>query len=159
PRGVGSRLPASRWRETMALPRITDRDDWLQARKELLTKEKAFTYQRDALNTERRNLPMVRIEKGYTFDGPRGTGRLVDLFEGRDQLIIYHFMFHPEWDEGCPSCTAGIDEVSDGFLEHLHTRDTTFALVSRAPLEKLERWKSKQGWEIPWYSSGGTDFN
>ena len=85
--------------------------------------------------------------------------RLVDLFEGRAQLIIYHFMFDPDWEEGCPSCTAGTDELSPGFLDHLHTRDTTYAMVSRAPLAKLERWKAKQGWDIPWYSSFGTDFN
>ena len=88
-----------------------------------------------------------------------GRSRLIDLFEGRPQLIIYHFMFHPEWDDGCPSCTAGTNELSAGFLEHLHTRDTTYAMVSRAPLAKLERWKAKQGWDIPWYSSNGTDFN
>ena len=82
--------------------------------------------------------------------------RLLDLFEGRPQLIIYHFMFDPSWEDGCPSCTAGTDELSPGFLEHLHTRDTSYAMVSRAPLAKLERWKAKKGWDIPWYSSFGT---
>jgi len=143
----------------MALPKIVDRDTWLAARRDLLTEEKASTQQRDALNAERRDLPMVRVEEHYTFDGPSGTTSLLELFDGRRQLVVYHFMFHPEWDEGCPSCTAGIDEVSHGFLEHLHTRDTTFALVSRAPLAKLERWKAARGWEVPWYSSGDTDFN
>lgn len=143
----------------MSLPRIATRDEWRAARKELLTKEKDLTKRRDALNTERRNLPMVDVTADYKFDGPDGQVGLLDLFEGRKQLIIYHFMFHPEWDDGCSSCTAGVDEVSKGFLDHLHTRDTTYALVSRAPLEKLERWKAKRGWSLPWYSSGESDFN
>jgi predicted dithiol-disulfide oxidoreductase (DUF899 family) len=144
----------------MSLPRIATRDEWLAARRGLLAKEKEMTRQRDALNVERRNLPMVEIEKDYVFDGPSGHVGLADLFEGRKQLVIYHFMFDPSWDEGCPSCTAGIKEASPGFMEHLHIRDTTFALASRAPLEKLEMWKAKQGWHfIPWYSSFGTDFN
>src|SRR5215472_9857205 len=111
---------------TMSLPRIATREEWLAARKELLAKEKNLTRQRDALSTERRNLPMVEIVKDYQFDGPDGRVRLIDLFEGRAQLIIYHFMFHPEWEQGCSSCTAGTDEISAGFLQHLHTRDTTF---------------------------------
>jgi len=143
----------------MTLPRIASRDEWRAARLDLLQKEKELTRTRDALNVERRNLPMVEIDKEYAFDGPDGTVTLADIFEGRPQLIIYHFMFHPEWDDGCPSCTAGTDELSDGFFEHLHTRDTTYAMVSRAPLEKLDRWKAKKGWKMPWYSSGGTDFN
>ena len=143
----------------MSLPKIATRDEWLAARTALLDKEKEQTRQRDALNIERRNLPMVEIDKDYVFEGPNGTARLIDLFEGRRQLIIYHFMFDPEWDEGCPSCTAGTDELSAGFLEHLHARDTTYALVSRAPLAKLEKWKAKKGWNLPWYSSFGTDFN
>ena len=143
----------------MSLPKIATREEWLAARKNLLAKEKKLTKTRDALNTERRKLPMVEIDKEYEFDGPNGTVGLADLFEGRPQLIVYHFMFHPEWDEGCPSCTAGTAEISAGFLEHLHTRDTSYALVSRAPREKLERWKAKQGWDLPWYSSGDSDFN
>ena len=143
----------------MSLPRITNRDEWRAARIALLEKEKEFTRARDALNVERRNLPMVEVDKEYVFDGPDGKVTLADIFEGRPQLIIYHFMFHPEWEEGCPSCTAGTDELSAGFFEHLHTRDTTYAMVSRAPLEKLERWKDKKGWAMPWYSSFGTDFN
>lgn len=143
----------------MSLPRIASREEWLAARKDLLPKEKDLTRQRDALSIERRNLPMVEIEENYTFDGPNGTVRLIDIFENRPQLIVYHFMFHPEWDDGCPSCSAGIDEVSPGFLDHLHTRDTTFALVSRAPLAKLERWRAVKGWDLPWYSSFGSDFN
>ena len=143
----------------MNLPRIGTRDEWLTAREQLLAKEKDLTRQRDRLNTERRNLPMVEVEKDYRFDGPAGEVGLGDIFEGRRQLIIYHFMFDPEWEDGCPSCTAGTNEISPGFLEHLHVRDTTYAMVSRAPLAKLERWKSKRGWDIPWYSSFGTDFN
>ncbi|MBV8386813.1 MAG: DUF899 domain-containing protein [Acidimicrobiia bacterium] len=143
----------------MALPRIASQDEWRAALVELLKKEKELTRARDALNLERRNLPMVEVDKEYVFDGPAGKVTLADIFEGRPQLIIYHFMFHPEWDDGCPSCTAGTDELSDAFFEHLHTRDTTYAMVSRAPLEKLERWKAKKGWTVPWYSSYGTDFN
>ena len=130
----------------MSLPKIATRDEWLAARKELLAKEKELTRQRDALNAERRNLPMLEIEKDY-------------VFEGRPQLIVYHFMFDPDWDDGCPSCSAGTDELSPGFFEHLHTRDTSYAMVSRAPLSKLERWKARKGWTVPWYSSLGTDFN
>ncbi|HEV3352554.1 MAG TPA: DUF899 domain-containing protein [Acidimicrobiales bacterium] len=143
----------------MTLPRIASRDEWRAARLELLKKEKELTRARDALNVERRELPMVEIEKQYVFDGPAGKVTLADVFEGRPQLIVYHFMFHPEWEDGCPSCTAGTDELSEGFFEHLHTRDTTYAMVSRAPLEKLERYKAKRGWTMPWYSSSGTDFN
>jgi predicted dithiol-disulfide oxidoreductase (DUF899 family) len=143
----------------MALPQITTRDEWLAARRDLLTKEKALTKTRDALNVERRELPMVEVTKDYAFEGPRGPASLLDLFEDRAQLIVYDFMFHPEWEDGCPSCTAGVDEVSEGFLEHLHTRDTTYALVSRAPLEKLERWKDKRGWTVPWYSTDDGDFS
>ena len=143
----------------MSLPRIATREEWLAARKDLMAKEKELTRRRDALNTERRNLPMVEIEKDYRFEGPQGTVHLIDLFEGRPQLIVYHFMFHPEWEDGCPSCSAGTDELSPGFLEHLHIRDTSYAMVSRAPLAKLQRWKAKKGWDVPWYSSAGTDFN
>lgn len=143
----------------MTLPEIASRDEWLAARLQLLAKEKELTRQRDALNVERRNLPMVGIVEDYVFDGPEGEVRLVDLFEGRAQLIIYHFMFDPEWDEGCSSCSAGTDELSPGFFEHLHTRDTTYAMVSRAPLAKLERWKAHKGWDVPWYSSHGSTFN
>jgi predicted dithiol-disulfide oxidoreductase (DUF899 family) len=143
----------------MSLPRIATREAWLAARKELLAKEKDLTRLRDELNAERRDLPMVEIEKDYIFDGPNGAVCLIDMFEGRSQLIIYHFMFDPGWEDGCPSCTAGTDELSPGFLAHLHTRETSYAMVSRAPLAKLERWKAKKGWDIAWYSSFGTDFN
>jgi predicted dithiol-disulfide oxidoreductase (DUF899 family)/pimeloyl-ACP methyl ester carboxylesterase len=143
----------------MNLPEIVSREQWLVARKELLAEEKALTRQRDALNARRRELPMVRIEQEYVFAGPAGPTPLLELFEGRSQLIIYHFMFDPSWDDGCGSCTAGTDELSPKFLEHLHVRDTSYAMVSRAPLAKLERWKALHGWQVPWYSSFGTSFN
>ena len=143
----------------MSLPKIVSYDEWAAAQKAFLDKEKDATRQRDRLNTERRQLPMVEVTKPYAFDGPGGTVSLSDLFDGRAQLIIYHFMFHPEWEDGCPSCTAGTDELSPGFFSHLHTRDTSYAMVSRAPLEKLESWKAKQGWRVPWYSSNDGDFS
>src|SRR4051795_7077889 len=137
----------------MSLPRIAKRDEWLAARTQLLAEEKALTQRRDALSTKRRELPMVPIDKEYVFEGPKGPVGLVDLFEGRRQLIIYHFMFHPEWDEGCPSCSAGTDELAPGFIAHLNIRDTSYAMASRAPLAKLERWKAAKGWTVPWYST------
>ena len=144
----------------MSLPEIASQSEWVAAHRQFLAREKDATEQRDRLNAERRSLPMVEITKRYRFDGADGLVGLPDLFEGRRQLIVYHFMFHPEWEEGCSSCTAGTDELSPGFIEHLHTRDTTYAMVSRAPVEKLERWKRERGWQhIPWYSSGDGDFN
>ncbi|HEX2575777.1 MAG TPA: DUF899 domain-containing protein [Aquihabitans sp.] len=143
----------------MSLPKIVSADEWRAARVALLDEEKALTRARDALNTKRRELPMVRIEADYRFEGPGGEATLLDLFEGRRQLVVGHFMFDPEWDEGCPSCTAGAEEVSQGLLDHLHTRDTTLAFVSRAPLEKIEAYKRAKGWTFPWYSSFGSRFN
>lgn len=143
----------------MSLPQIVDRDTWTAARTALLEKEKAMTRARDALNAERRELPMVEITKDYALEGPDGAVGLVDLFEGRRQLMVGHFMFDPSWDDGCSSCSAGADEVADGFLEHLHSRDTTLAYVSRAPLAKIEDYKARKGWTFPWYSSYGSDFN
>jgi len=102
---------------------------------------------------------MVRVEKDYTFTGPDGPASLLELFEGRDQLILTHFMFDPSWEDGCPSCTAGADEVSRSLLEHLHTRGTTLAFCSRATIEKIQRYKDKRGWDFPWWSSYGSDFN
>jgi predicted dithiol-disulfide oxidoreductase (DUF899 family) len=104
-------------------------------------------------------LPMVRVDKDYRFEGPDGSVGLLDLFDGRRQLIIQHFMFDPSWEDGCPSCTAASDELSPGLLRHLEARDTAFAAVSRAPLEKLDSYKRKRGWDFRWYSSYGTDFN
>lgn len=144
---------------TGTLPRVASRDEWLAARKELLVKEKAATRARDALNAERRRLPMVRIDKDYIFEGPGGKASLLDLFDGRRQLIISHFMFDPRWDEGCSGCSAGADEIADGHLAHLRARDTSLVVVSRAPLAKLEAYGTRKGWTFPWYSSHGSDFN
>ena len=143
----------------MSLPEIVAPQEWRAARIQLLAEEKAMTRARDALSTKRRLLPMVRVGKDYLFEGPSGRAGLTDLFEGRPQLIVQHFMFDPSWDDGCPSCTAASDEISAGLLEHLWARDTTLAVVSRAPLAKIERYKAKRGWTFPWYSSHGTDFN
>ena len=143
----------------MSLPKVVTRDEWLAARNELLAKEKELTRRRDALNVERRELPMVEIEKDYVFEGPQGKVPLLDLFEGRRQLVVGHFMFDPRWEDGCPSCSAGVDELSKGLIRHLNVRDTSLAYVSRAPIEKLERYQRKKGWDIPWYSSLGSDFN
>jgi predicted dithiol-disulfide oxidoreductase (DUF899 family) len=143
----------------MSLPKVVSREEWLVARRELLVREKELTRRRDALNADRRRLPMVEIEKEYLFEGPDGNAALLDLFEDRRQLIIGHFMFDPRWKDGCPSCSAGADELSPGLLEHLRIRDTSFAYVSRAPIEKIEDYKARRGWTFPWYSSYGSDFN
>lgn len=141
----------------VAMPRIVSRDEWLAERKKLLSHEKELTNHRDRVNAERRRLPMVRIEKGYAFDGPDGKRSLADLFDGRRQLIVYHFMFDPAWDKGCPGCTGFVDALGD--LSMLNERDTTFVVVSRAPLAKLEAYKALKGWNIHWVSSYGSDFN
>ncbi|MEU4197701.1 DUF899 domain-containing protein [Kribbella sp. NPDC026611] len=141
----------------MSLPEVVSREEWLQARRALLDEEKAFTKARDALNTRRRELPMVRIDKPYTFTGPSGEAGLLDLFEGRAQLVVYHFMYPPEWSAGCPNCTAFVEEI--GKVDAMHGLNTTFALVSRAPYEKLVAYAAEHGWEYPWYSSFESDFN
>lgn len=143
--------------DKIAQPDIVSRAEWLVRRETLLAHEKELTRQRDQVNAERRRLPMVKIEKDYVFDGPEGKRSLADLFDGRRQLIVYHFMFDPKWDEGCPGCTGFVDALGD--LTMLGERDTTFALVSRAPLEKLDAYKARRNWNIPWYSSFGSDFN
>jgi predicted dithiol-disulfide oxidoreductase (DUF899 family) len=139
------------------LPEVASRGEWREARRELLEKEKELTHKRDELNAERRRLPMVAIDKDYAFEGPDGEVSLLDLFEGRRQLVVYHFMFDPEWDEGCPSCSFVADNI--GHLAHLHARDTSLAMVSRAPVETLEVYKNRMDWAIPWYSSYGSEFN
>jgi predicted dithiol-disulfide oxidoreductase (DUF899 family) len=141
----------------IAHPPIASYDEWLVARKELLVREKEITRARDALGAARRRLPMVRIEKDYRFEGPKGEVGFADLFEGRRQLIVYHFMFDPRWDDGCPTCSRYVDGLSG--LSTLHDRDTTFALVSRAPYAKLAAYHARRGWSVPWYSSYGSDFN
>ena len=138
-------------------PPIVSRAEWLAARKALLQREKEQTKLRDRVNAERRRLPMVKLEKEYRFDTPQGKRSLKELFEGRRQLIVYHFMFDPEWDEGCPGCTGLVNALGD--LSMLQDRDTSFVLISRAPLAKLEKYKTQKGWRRPWVSSFGSDFN
>jgi predicted dithiol-disulfide oxidoreductase (DUF899 family) len=142
---------------TIPHPQIVSRDQWLAERKKLLAQEKELTKHCDRINAERRRLPMVKIEKDYVFDGPNGKQSLKALFDDRRQLIVYHFMFDPEWDKGCSGCTGYVDALGD--LSMLNDLDTTFAVVSRAPLAKLEAYKAQKGWSIPWFSSFGSDFN
>lgn len=139
-------------------PRVVSQDEWLVARKAHLAREKEFTRQRDALSTELRNLPMVRVDKEYTFDGPTGLVKLRDLFGKHRQLLVYHFMFDPAWDQGCKSCSHFMDN-SEGAIVHLAARDTSFVVVSRAPMAKIEPFKKRMGWIFPWFSSNGNDFN
>jgi predicted dithiol-disulfide oxidoreductase (DUF899 family) len=142
---------------TIPHPRIVSRDQWLAERKKLLADEKELTKHYDRVNAQRRRLPMVKIEKDYIFDGPKGKQSLKGLFDGRRQLVVYHFMFDPAWDKGCSGCTAYADALGD--LSMLKDRDTTFALISRAPLAKLDAYKAEKGWSVPWFSSFGSDFN
>ena len=142
----------------MSAHRIVPRDEWLAARRAHLAREKELTRLRDELARERRELPWVKVEKSYVFDGPGGKRTLADLFQGRSQLVVYHFMFGPDWQEGCPSCSFVSDHV-DGALAHLAARDVTFTMVSRAPLAKLEAFKRRMAWRFPWVSSHGSDFN
>ncbi|WP_339741882.1 DUF899 domain-containing protein [uncultured Rubinisphaera sp.] len=142
---------------TIAHPSIASQAEWFEARQQLLAREKALTIEYDAINAQRRRLPMVKIDKHYKFEGPAGKQSLAELFDGRSQLIVYHFMFDPEWDKGCPGCTGMVNALGD--LSMLKERDTTYVLISRAPLKKLEAYKTEQGWNVPWYSSFGSDFN
>jgi predicted dithiol-disulfide oxidoreductase (DUF899 family) len=145
----------------MDLPRVVSREEWQVAHEELLVKEKEATRARDALAAERRRQPMVEVDKAYVFEGPDGQARLLDLFEGRRQLILYHFMYAPGapgWPSaGCDGCSMFVDNV--GHRAHLHARDTSFALVSRAPLASIESYRERMGWTVPWFSSSGSDFN
>ena len=143
--------------QEIAHPPIATRDEWLAARKTLLAHEKEVTKHYDRVSAERRRLPMVKLEKTYTFDGPEGKRSLLDLFDGHHQLIVYHFMFDPAWENGCDGCTGFVNALAD--LSMLPARDTQFVLISRAPLEKLQAYKARKGWERPWYSSFGSDFN
>ena len=143
----------------MSLPEVVSREQWLEARVRLLADEKEQTRRRDALNAERRRLPMVRIGKEYVFEGAQGPAVLAGLFGDCRQLIVQHVMFGPDWDAACPGCTASVDELSEAVLTHLRSRDTAFALVSRAPLAKLDAYRASRGWTVPWYSSYGSDFN
>jgi predicted dithiol-disulfide oxidoreductase (DUF899 family) len=139
-------------------PRVVSPAEWLAARKELLAQEKAFSHQRDALSAARRELPMVRVEKQYVFEGPDGKESLADLFGGKSQLIVYHFMFGPDWEQGCPSCSLLADHF-DGSVVHLAQRDVTLVVASRAPLPQIEAFKKRMGWRFKWVSSHGSDFN
>ncbi|SNS36048.1 DUF899 domain-containing protein [Pseudomonas segetis] len=141
------------------LPKVVSQQDWQAALDQLLVKEKELTRARDALNAERRKLPMVKIEQHYSFEGPKGTASLLDLFQGRRQLIVYHFMFGPDWNAGCDGCSWVADAMTHP--AHLLARDTSLVMVSRAPLEKLEKYRTRMGWSdaIPWYSSYRSEFN
>jgi predicted dithiol-disulfide oxidoreductase (DUF899 family) len=145
----------------MNLPPVVSPAEWQVAHENLLVKEKEATRARDALAAERRRLPIVQIDKDYVFNGPNGEASLLDLFEGRRQLILYHFMFAPGvggWPSaGCPGCSMFVDQI--GHVAHLHARDTSFALVSHAPLAQIEPYKKRMGWTLPWFSSFGSDFN
>lgn len=138
--------------------RVVSRDEWVAARKRHLAAEKAFTRARDKLSRERRELPWVRVEKRYAFDTPSGQQTLSGLFGRSGQLIIYHFMLGPDWEQGCPSCSFLADHF-DGMTIHLAQRDVSFVVVSRAPLDRISRFKDRMGWRFPWVSSNGSDFN
>ncbi|MFJ9705560.1 DUF899 domain-containing protein [Streptomyces sp. NPDC101234] len=141
----------------MSLPEIVSRERWRAAREELQLKEDALTRARDALGAERRGLPMVAVDPEYVFEGGDGKATLLDLFDGRAQLIVHHFMFAPEWEAGCPGCSAFLDQI--GHLAHLRARGTSFAVVSRAPYTRILPFKARMGWTLPWYSSYQSDFN
>jgi predicted dithiol-disulfide oxidoreductase (DUF899 family) len=137
---------------------VVSQAEWIAAHKAFLEREKEFTRARDRLSAARRALPWIKVDKAYAFDTPQGWKTLAELFEGRSQLIVYHFMFGPDWEHGCPSCSFVSDNVS-GALVHLNQRDVTFVTVSRAPLPQLEKFKKRMGWTFPWVSSFGSDFN
>jgi predicted dithiol-disulfide oxidoreductase (DUF899 family) len=137
---------------------VVSREEWLEARRALLLREKEATHLRDKVNAERTALPWVKVDKDYTFDTPQGPKSLADLFDGRSQLMVYHFMFGPEWEAGCPGCSFLADHL-DGTLPHLNHHDVTLVAVARAPLAKIEAYKQRMGWKFPWVSSFGSDFN
>jgi predicted dithiol-disulfide oxidoreductase (DUF899 family) len=137
---------------------VVSHEQWLEARKTLLAREKTFTRERDTLSQERRDLPWEKVDKEYVFDGPRGKETLADLFAGKSQLVVYHFMFGADWSEGCPACSFWADNFN-GIVAHLRQRDTTMVAISRASLPKLEAFKKRMGWSFKWVSSGHTDFN
>lgn len=143
---------------TQTIHAVVSNEEWLQARKALLEQEKAFTRQHDELSRKRRELPWVKVEEDYGFDGPQGRVTLSDLFAGRTQLMTYHFMFGPEWAEGCPSCSMAADHI-DRSVVHLANRDTTLIMVSRAPIDKIEAFKKRMEWNVPWVSSYCSSFN
>jgi predicted dithiol-disulfide oxidoreductase (DUF899 family) len=142
----------------MEHPKVVSQAEWLEARKDLLAQEKELSRRRDALSAKRRELPWVRVDKEYVFDTPGGRQALADLFDGRSQLVVYHFMFGPDWEQGCPSCSLLADHF-DGAAVHLAQRDVTLVVVSRAPLPQIEAFKQRMGWRFKWVSSYGSDFN
>jgi predicted dithiol-disulfide oxidoreductase (DUF899 family) len=143
---------------TVDSPKVVSQEEWLVARKQLLAREKQLTRERDAVAAERRQLPWVRVEKNYVFDGPNGKVTLADLFNDKSQLIVYHLMFGPDWQEACPSCSFNMDHT-DGALVHLAQRDVSFAAISRAPYPKITAFKKRMDWRFNWVSSNGNDFN
>lgn len=143
----------------MSLPDVVSREEWLEARLRLLAAEKEITRKRDALNADRRRLPMVRVTKDYVFEGPSGRVTLGELFGDRRQLIVQHVMFGPEWENPCSGCSVSISAMTPSLFRNLKSRDTEFALVSRAAYPKIAATKAARGWDVPWYSSAGTDFN
>jgi predicted dithiol-disulfide oxidoreductase (DUF899 family) len=145
-------------KSTIEHPKVVSQAEWLAARKKLLAKEKEFTRLRDQMSAERRKLPWVKVEKQYVFDGPDGKKTLAELFEGRRQLLVQHFMFGPGWEQGCPSCSFMADHT-DGMNVHLAHRNVTLVAVSRAPLAEIERFRRRMGWQFKWVSSYGSDFN
>jgi len=144
--------------DPVARHRIVSHDAWIEARNALLAKEKAFTRERDALSRARRELPWEKVEKRYVFETHSGPRTLDELFDGRSQLVVYHFMFAPDWKEGCPHCSFWADNFN-GVVVHLRQRDVTMLAISRAPLAKIDAFKKRMGWTFKWVSSGGTDFN
>jgi predicted dithiol-disulfide oxidoreductase (DUF899 family) len=143
----------------MSLPDVVSREQWLEARQRLLAQEKELTRRHDELNATRRRLPMVRVDQEYVFEGPAGKVTLNDLFGDKRQLIVQHVMFGPDWDQPCPGCTAAIEELNPGVLDHVASRETAFVLASRAPYEKIKAMAEERGWTVPWYSTDGSDFN
>jgi predicted dithiol-disulfide oxidoreductase (DUF899 family) len=144
----------------MSLPDVVSRAQWLEARQRLLAQEKELTRRHDELNATRRRLPMVKVDTEYVFEGSQGTVTLTELFGNKRQLVVQHVMFGPDWDQPCPGCSAALDELSPGVLGHVASRDTAFALVARAPYEKIATQARERGWTAaPWYSADGSDFN
>jgi len=137
---------------------IVSHAEWLAARTKFLKKEKEFTRLRDEISKQRRELPWEKVDKNYVFDSANGKVKLADLFEGRSQLIVYHFMLGPNWAEGCPSCSY-LGDHFDGSIPHLNARDVSFAVISRAPLSQIQAFQNRMGWKFKWFSSNGTDFN
>jgi predicted dithiol-disulfide oxidoreductase (DUF899 family) len=144
-------------RSAMNLPPVVSETEWQAAQEAVRAEEKEATRARDALAAKRRRLPMVRIDEDYVFDRADGKASLLEMFEGRRQLLLYHFMFGPNQEAGCDGCSMFVDQI--GHLAHLHARDTSFALVSRAPIKKIEAYRKRMGWTVPWYSSFESDFN